>query len=124
MPKAPRPTKAKVYRTHSVASTSVEGERRSRSKRATLKHAYGLTAESYTMLLFNAKHSCQACGTRELDLPKRSKGQRASLCVDHDHKTGKVRGLLCNGCNVALGHLKDDPERVRRLLVYIQGHGR
>lgn len=42
--------------------------------------------------------------------------------VDHDHTTGKVRGMLCRNCNVALGLLKDDKQRVRALLVYVEKH--
>jgi hypothetical protein len=39
---------------------------------------------------------------------------------DHDHKTGKFRGWLCHSCNAALGLLKDDPERIAKLLNYIE----
>ena len=42
--------------------------------------------------------------------------------VDHDHETGKVRGLLCNGCNIAIGYAKDSPETLRRMAAYIEGH--
>jgi hypothetical protein len=41
------------------------------------------------------------------------------LCVDHCHKTGKVRGLLCSGCNTSLGHMKDDPRLLLRAAKYL-----
>lgn len=39
--------------------------------------------------------------------------------VDHDHTTGEVRGLLCHSCNVAIGHLREDPESMRRAIDYL-----
>ena len=46
-------------------------------------------------------------------------GKRA-LHLDHDHKTGKPRGMLCHGCNTALGLLADDPDRINGLISYLQ----
>jgi hypothetical protein len=40
-------------------------------------------------------------------------------CIDHDHATGKVRGMLCRGCNVGIGNLKDDPKILRAALRYL-----
>jgi hypothetical protein len=45
--------------------------------------------------------------------------EKKKLVVDHCHTTGKVRGLLCGSCNKALGFLKDDSERIARLLDYL-----
>ncbi|WPJ20627.1 recombination endonuclease VII [Pseudomonas phage vB_PF_Y1-MI] len=45
-----------------------------------------------------------------------------SFAVDHCHKTGKTRSLLCNLCNRALGFLQDDPEIVKAAWVYLEAH--
>lgn len=45
---------------------------------------------------------------------------RYGLQVDHDHVTGKIRGLLCRGCNTALGHIYDDKERLIGLIEYLK----
>ena len=43
-----------------------------------------------------------------------------ALCIDHDHKTNNVRGLLCNLCNRAIGLLQDDPELIDKAAAYIR----
>ena len=47
-------------------------------------------------------------------------GRHESPVIDHDHKTGAIRGILCNSCNLAAGLLKDDVERIRLLAVYLE----
>jgi hypothetical protein len=48
----------------------------------------------------------------------------SSVCVDHDHNTGKVRGFLCNHCNRALGLFKDNPINLENAIKYLQEHGK
>ncbi len=73
-----------------------------------LKKRYGITLEEKLKLFEEANHSCVACGNKEF------------LRIDHDHSTGKVRGILCNGCNTALGHLDESVTRIAKLLLYIE----
>lgn len=75
-----------------------------------LKKKYGITPEQRKSTAEAQNNLCAACG------------ERRPLVVDHCHKTGRVRGLLCSQCNRALGFLGDDPARVLALHVYILGH--
>ena len=60
---------------------------------------------------------CAICGH-----PPRGKGHCGRLHVDHCHETGKIRAMLCNNCNHALGHMKDDPIRLRAAIKYLAKH--
>ena len=68
------------------------------------KHRYGITDDEYRRLVAAQHGACAIC-ERAPDDPDIPKGWRGELCVDHDHATGRVRGLLCHSCNVAIGHL-------------------
>lgn len=67
-----------------------------------LKFRYNISLEDYTKMYNLRNGKCDIC-----DLPKQM-GGRYGLYVDHDHKTGKIRGLLCTTCNTAIGKLKDN----------------
>ncbi|MHB8563312.1 MAG: endonuclease VII domain-containing protein [Acidiferrobacteraceae bacterium] len=77
------------------------------------KHRYGITSQEYAALVKRAGGRCELCG-------RKFKGGKKSIHVDHDHETGRVRGLLCPGCNTALGQLCDLPG-VERALAYLLG---
>ena len=68
-----------------------------------LKGKYNLTIADYDQLLLNQGNSCAICSGTET-------GHLGRFVVDHDHVTGKIRGLLCWSCNVGIGHLKDNPK--------------
>lgn len=78
-----------------------------------LRRNYGLTLREYRGMLVNQESRCAACLVEVEDWQR-------NLSVDHDHLTGQVRGLLCQPCNLALGHLKDDPERIFALADYLR----
>ncbi len=85
------------------------------SKKATLKNKFGMTLEEYSTLLEQQNHQCAVCSTPR-SLLKRD------LSVDHNHSTGKIRGLLCDNCNIALGHLKEDIQRMNNMIQYVEKH--
>ena len=68
----------------------------------------GITMEDVESLL--SINQCESCGSEE---------DKINLVIDHCHKTGNVRGLLCRRCNVALGHLDDDVSKILSLAKYL-----
>lgn len=59
---------------------------------------------------------CKICKDKEKSRTK------INLTVDHCHKTGKIRGLLCHSCNVVLGLLKEDINRIKNIINYLEGN--
>jgi recombination endonuclease VII len=92
--------------------------RHNKDKRKHLKEYYDLTLENYQRMLEGQQGLCACCSKSETSFDKKHQTLRR-LNVDHCHKTGKIRGLLCGRCNRALGLLEDDPELVKALLRYI-----
>ncbi len=86
--------------------------------RDNLKAQHSMTLEEYNMLLAAQENKCAIC--KQPETAKDRLGNLQRLSVDHDHKTGKIRGLLCRHCNYALGRLDDDIGRVRALLTYLE----
>jgi hypothetical protein len=81
-----------------------------------LKNLYGMTVERYVELLDDQGGVCAICKG-----PQKS-GQRKRLYVDHDHGTGKVRGLLCGTCNAGIAMLKESEEIMHSAMAYLFRH--
>lgn len=79
------------------------------------QYLYGLTSEEYEALLAKQGGVCAICGLDEWP------GKHNVPRVDHDHKTGRVRGILCDHCNFGLGKFKDDPARLIAAVRYLWG---
>lgn len=79
---------------------------------------YGLTVDDYFNMLSKQGGKCQICGT---DDPK-GRGKMRPFAVDHCHKTGKVRALLCHRCNGALGMVSDQQEILEKMINYLKEH--
>lgn len=77
-----------------------------------LKRYYGIEIEDYERMLVEQNSCCKICGKHNSEFSKR-------LNVDHDHETGKVRGLLCIKCNRGIGLLQDSPVILQRALEYL-----
>jgi hypothetical protein len=77
-----------------------------------LKRKYGITLEQWEALFEKQGSVCAICGTTE---PNHNHGWQ----TDHCHKTGAIRGILCFSCNLVLGHLGDDKDRIQRFYTYL-----
>lgn len=88
-------------------------------RRARLKRDFGITPEDYDRLWESQEGKCANPGCRKF-FPKIVDNYSKALQVDHCHKTGKIRALLCAGCNVALGRADDNPELLLGLVKYLE----
>lgn len=87
------------------------------SKKGHLQYRYGVTFKEYDRMLVAQNGVCVVCGQPET---RRIRGEVLRLALDHDHDTGKVRGLLCAKCNMALGCVNDDKELLLQLAIYLE----
>jgi hypothetical protein len=71
------------------------------------------TKEEYDVMLKNQNSRCKICGISEDELNR-------VLYIDHDHKTNKVRGLLCTSCNNGIGQFKDSIELLKNAVNYLE----
>ena len=85
-----------------------------------LKHKYNLTLEQYTNMLIEQDYGCSICGCKLSD-DVSEKDVKGKPHVDHCHKTGRVRGLVCRNCNLVLGYCKDDPNVLYFAADYLYG---
>lgn len=83
---------------------------RAEQKKSNLIARYDITIEQYGVMVSKYDGGCWICGR------KPPFGRIKYLCVDHDHSTGMVRGLLCSHCNSFLGRIKDDATKVTKYL--------
>ena len=81
---------------------------------------YNITQETLDKLYVEADNKCQICGDTQCAGVDHKSSKYRPLVIDHNHETGKVRGILCNWCNSALGHFKDDPARLYKAIEYLK----
>lgn len=101
------------WRAHRRAKYATDGGREDRRAR-NLKRNYGLSIKQYEWMETMQRNRCGICDREE---PK------GRLHVDHCHKTGKTRKLLCTGCNLGLGAFRENPKALRAALAYLKDHG-
>lgn len=97
------------------AAAVINPKRRHTSIEYNRRYLYGLTPEQHAVLLAEQDGRCAICRT---DVP----GGKGAWHTDHCHDSGENRGLLCNGCNLGLGHFGDAPARLRAAAEYLEHH--
>ena len=102
---------ARRYHTENKDDPQFKEKRRGRR----IRFEYGIDNSEYERLLAAQGGTCAGCHTTE-------PGRHEKFDIDHDHQTGKVRGLLCGNCNRALGLLKDSAETAANLATYLAKH--
>jgi len=90
-----------------LARFNASGKRKQSNRKSHLKRKYGLTPEAFDEMLAMQGGGCAICGKPNPDN------------VDHDHVTGRVRGILCWNCNVGVGQFEDDIERLITATAYL-----
>jgi hypothetical protein len=75
-----------------------------------LKQKYGITFSQHQEMIKAQEGKCAICGTVGI----------AELAIDHDHNTGRVRGLLCRRCNTGLGCFRDNPRSLKAAIEYLK----
>lgn len=88
-----------------------------KGKKNYLHTTYQMTLEEYNTKFQEQNGLCAVC-------KKHQSNFKRSLAVDHDHITGKIRGLLCFGCNISLGHMQDNTQWLQNAIDYIKRGGR
>lgn len=107
-------SKSQYGRLHTCHNCSAEYQRGVRERKPFYNQSlkFGLT-ENQIQSMYEATEVCELCG----------KTNQRRLNIDHNHVTGKVRGLLCDPCNKGLGHFKDDPELIQKAIEYLKERG-
>ena len=101
----------RVYRAVAVEAT----------KASDIKKRFGLTYDEYDRMMKAQDSRCGICGNKETALNPKT-GQPRALAIDHCHKTGAIRGLLCTNCNRGIGNFREQPALFFAAIAYLQRH--
>lgn len=126
--KACQTSRAKKWRRANPASASASsrrhreklrdsGELAERTRRYNLKSTYGITPEQYDEMLASQNGVCAICQG-----PPALSNNSGRFHVDHDHETGRVRGLLCGHCNTGMGMYRDSIALLWKAMLYLVRH--
>jgi hypothetical protein len=85
-----------------------------------LKRLYGITLDDYDRMLQDQQGSCKLCGTLDPGGRQSGRGKVHVFFVDHCHKTGRIRGLLCNTCNKAIGQVGENLDFFTNAIIYLK----
>ncbi len=92
---------------------------RESARERNIKFKYGIDLTEYKELFKRQNEVCAICGVDHNNVTG-DRFSKISFAVDHCHTTGKVRGILCNQCNRALGMFKDDVENLKKAMSYLE----
>lgn len=89
-----------------------------------LKKAFGITEQDYKIMLNKQKGVCAICGQAETKFVSCSENKKRirPLSIDHDHKTGRVRALLCDECNNGIARFKENTMYLANAISYLEKH--
>jgi hypothetical protein len=107
--------KERTYHADYYQRKQATGEYGLSQRKSRLKRQYGISLNEYVSMLVAQGQKCAICGS-----PSPNREGADSFDVDHDHKTGKVRGLLCKDCNLTIGTAHDSPEALRKAADYLE----
>jgi hypothetical protein len=107
----------KVRSENLIASKKYSENHPDRLADAQMRCKYGIGLVEYAAILEKQGGGCAICGAPP---SKRPRSDRATLCIDHDHTSGEVRGLLCRGCNHGLGQFADNAEILEKAAAYLR----
>ncbi len=103
---------SKVKEWRLINKEKKNANQRKHERRYNLKKNYGITLEQYSQMLQDQGGACKIC----------KKVSQKTLHVDHCHKSDKIRGLLCHGCNVSIGLMKESPDCLRQAALYLEAN--
>lgn len=111
--------KERDRRYHKLRKPSAARKNPKKNRNSILKHKYGFGLKEFNHILAYQGFRCAVCRT---DNPPKCKSNPNGWAVDHDHKTGLVRGILCNPCNTLLGQAKDNQTVLLGAVHYLECH--
>jgi hypothetical protein len=80
---------------------------------------YGITLEQYNKMLLGQNNCCEMCNITIFEYLEKQNNRIKSFCVDHNHETGQIRGLLCHSCNLLLGKIEKNKNMLNSIIYYI-----
>ncbi len=99
----------------------VNGEKKRKRSRLWVLAQMGMTHDDFVKLHEAQNKQCAIC-CHAVEIVRAGRDNSNAACLDHDHTTGKVRGILCTSCNVSLGRFKDSVEVLESAIRYLKAH--
>ncbi len=115
------PDKVRKYRATYDQKHPIKVEEKNFRTKVFFLRKIDLTFDEFKAMLNEQKGLCAICGKEET--LKHQSGTPRLLCIDHDHDTNVVRGLLCQKCNSAIGFFNDDSDIIMRAAEYLKKYG-